>query len=50
MRYLTVQEAADLLRVSPKTIYEQVAQKKIPHIKIGTRIRIDLQRLEAKTR
>ena len=35
--FLTVLELADLLRVKPRTIYEMVAQKKIPFRKAGRR-------------
>ena len=36
---LTVQEVANLLKVSKDTIYEMVKQKKIPHRHVGTQIR-----------
>lgn len=35
--FLTVAEVAELLRVKPRTIYEMVAQKKIPFRKAGRR-------------
>lgn len=35
--FLTVRELAELLRVKPRTIYEMVAQKKIPFRKAGRR-------------
>ncbi len=36
--YLTVTEAARLLRVHPRTIYELVYQNRIPYHKVGDRI------------
>jgi excisionase family DNA binding protein len=36
--YLTVAEAAKLLRVHPRTIYELVYQNRIPYHKVGDRI------------
>lgn len=35
--FLTVLELAELLRVKPRTVYEMVAQKKIPFRKAGRR-------------
>lgn len=37
-KYLTVTEAAKLLRVHPRTIYELVYQNRIPYHKVGDRI------------
>lgn len=37
-KYLTVIEAAKLLRVHPRTIYELVYQNRIPYHKVGDRI------------
>ena len=37
-KYLTVAEAAKLLRVHPRTIYELVYQNRIPYHKVGDRI------------
>jgi excisionase family DNA binding protein len=37
-KYLTVTEAAELLRVHPRTIYELVYQNRIPYHKVGDRI------------
>ena len=36
--YLTVPEAAKLLRVQPRTIYELVYQNRIPYHKVGDRV------------
>ncbi len=38
--FLTVDEAADLLRVDRKTIYSEIAASRMPHIKLGRVIRI----------
>lgn len=39
-RFLTVQEAAALVRLSTKTVYRLIAENKIPSIKIGDNVRI----------
>jgi len=36
--YLTVQELADQIRVSPKTLYGWVSRGKIPYMKFGQRV------------
>ncbi len=43
---LTVQEAAELLRISPNTCYELIRQVRIPHIRLGRVIRIPRHGLE----
>ena len=45
-RLLTVQEAAELLRISPNTCYELIRQGRIPHIRLGMRILIPRHGLE----
>jgi len=35
--FLTVLELAELLRIKPRTVYEMVAQRKIPYRKAGRR-------------
>ena len=47
---LTVPEAAELLRVSPATIYRMVAQRTMPCLRIGRNWRFRLADLEAWTR
>lgn len=42
-RFLTVQEAADLVRLSPQTVYRLIAENKIPSIRIGENIRIPIR-------
>ena len=39
-RFLTVQEAADLVRVSTQTIYRWITENRIPSIRIGDTVRI----------
>jgi excisionase family DNA binding protein len=36
-QFLTVEEVAELLRVSPRTIYDWVSQRQIPFHKAGRR-------------
>ena len=43
---LTVQEAAELLRISPNTCYELIRQDQIPHMRLGRGIRIPRHGLE----
>ena len=38
VRFLSVQEAAELLRVSPRTVYGWVTQRLVPHRKAGRRV------------
>lgn len=38
---MTVQEAAEVLRCHPGTVYEYVKQGILPHIKLGQRVMID---------
>ena len=40
--YLTVQEVAEVLRVSVTWVYQLVREGEIPHIRVGGAIRIDL--------
>ncbi|MBI1747181.1 MAG: helix-turn-helix domain-containing protein [Acidobacteria bacterium] len=37
-KFLTVAECAELLRVSPKTIYAMVSEARIPFRKVGARV------------
>ena len=43
---LTVDEAAECLRVSRSSIYQRCARNEIPHVRIGDRILIPRFRLE----
>ncbi len=38
VKFLSVQEAAELLRVSPRTVYGWVSQRLVPHRKAGRRV------------
>jgi excisionase family DNA binding protein len=35
--YLTVEEAAEYLRCKPKRIYDLTSQRRLPHVKDGSR-------------
>ena len=43
MLILTVEEAANLLRCTPQTLYAKVSRKEIPHFRLGKKghIRFD---------
>lgn len=43
---LTINEAAVILRKSPKTVYSWTSRKKIPHLKVGGRVLFDADELE----
>jgi excisionase family DNA binding protein len=49
-RFLTVAEVALLLRVSKRTVYDWVSQRKIPHRKAGDRTIFDRDELLEWTR
>lgn len=36
--FLTVEEIAEMLRVKPRTIYDMIAQNRIPYRKVGRRV------------
>lgn len=38
VKFLSVQEAAEFLRVSPRTVYGWVSQRALPHRKAGRRV------------
>ena len=38
IKFLSVQEAAEFLRVSPRTVYGWVSQNALPHRKAGRRV------------
>ena len=38
VKFLNVSEAAELLRVSPRTVYGWVSQRLVPHRKAGRRV------------
>lgn len=45
--YLNVAELSKLIRLSKTTIYDLVAQKKIPHIRIQGRIVFDREKIKS---
>ena len=47
MTWLTVKEAADLLRVPVSWLYERTRTNSIPHIKLGKYLRFDRDELTA---
>lgn len=47
MRIYTVEDLAELLDCSPKTIYSQVGQGAIPHGRVGRLIRFHADVIEA---
>tara|TARA_R110000868_G_scaffold273449_2_gene532653 strand:- start:337 stop:513 length:177 start_codon:yes stop_codon:yes gene_type:complete len=46
---LTVEEVAKYLRVSRQTVYTLIRAGKIPHFKVGTKVRVKRSDLEAMT-
>jgi len=40
-KYLTVEEVATIMKISPKTIYDWCAKGYLPCIKLGRLVRID---------
>lgn len=46
---MTVQEVADYLRVSRQTVYMMVRGGKIPHFRVGNKVRFKRQDIEALT-
>jgi excisionase family DNA binding protein len=45
-RLLTVRQAADYLGLKPTTLYDWVARRKIPCVKLNGALRFDLRELE----
>ena len=45
--YLTVQDVMPILRMSQAGVYLLVSQQKIPHFRLGSRIRFSLSDLQA---
>ena len=46
---LTVQEVASYLRVSRQTVYTMIRAGKIPHFKVGNKVRVKRVDLDAMT-
>jgi excisionase family DNA binding protein len=49
-RFMTVSEAAELLRLAPKSLYSLVSQRRIPYRKAGRRLLFDQAELIQWTR
>jgi excisionase family DNA binding protein len=47
MTWLTVQEAAELLRVPVSWLYERTRTNSVPHVKLGKYLRFDRDELDA---
>jgi excisionase family DNA binding protein len=47
-RFLSPLEAGEYLGIKPKTIYSLAARGRIPAVRFGRQLRIDLRRLEAQ--
>lgn len=46
-KYLSVQELAEMLGISPETVYGWTSQKRIPYIKVGRLVRFDQDEVKA---
>jgi excisionase family DNA binding protein len=44
---LTVEEVADLLKVRPRWVYDQVERRALPYVKVGRYVRFRVSELEA---
>jgi len=42
-KIMTVDEVSEFLQLSPKTIYQYTSNRTLPFIKIGNRVRFDMQ-------
>lgn len=47
-KYLTVEQVATMLNVSPKTIYHMHSTGYLPSLKLGSRVLFDKEELEAR--
>ena len=47
-RYISVRECAEYLSLHLQTVYSYIAQGKIPAVRVGRAVRVDLRRLEAQ--
>ena len=50
MKFLTVQEVADRLRLSESMIYKEISAGRLPHYRFGARVRITEEGLDAYVR
>jgi len=46
---MTVKEVADILRVSRQTVYTMVREGKLPHFRVGNKVRFKQSDIEALT-
>ena len=44
--FLTVKQLAEILQVTERTLYDMAKTGKIPHLRIGRRLRFDLQQVQ----
>ncbi|HYG09758.1 MAG TPA: helix-turn-helix domain-containing protein [Pyrinomonadaceae bacterium] len=49
-QFLNVEEVATMLRLSPKTVYNMVSQRRIPFRKAGHQLLFDQKEIEAWTK
>lgn len=45
-RYITIKEAAERYKVSEGRLYIMCKERRVPHVRIGGRIRIDTMKLK----
>jgi excisionase family DNA binding protein len=50
MKFLTVQEVADCLRLSESMIYKEIGAGRLPHYRFGARVRITEEGLDEYVR
>lgn len=46
MNLMTIQELSETLSVRPKTLYQWVALKQIPHLKLNSLVRFDREEIK----
>lgn len=49
-RLLTVAEAALALNLKPRTLYQAVERRAVPHLRVGRLVRLDLAEVRAALR
>ena len=45
-RLLNIREVADYTGLSPHTLYKMVSQRRVPHVKLGSALRFDPEKLD----
>ena len=48
MKLLTTKEISDILKIEPQCIRQQIRKLRIPHFRVGNRIRVDLNEVLKK--